>query len=232
MADGVGDFFDDRHQMQSESLALGIQYAQGSEARGLRGPAAAALAEKWGHPLNGIDLRCVPPSLRCPEVYELFSRILEKTFRDISLTARPSSHVAPPFASLYGGRIHKIATGVAIGVNYLPVISFQTDVDLRGVIHKMGLLAESAAALADIQFQILIGGNAIDPYNDFPAFAFPWSPMETFDVPLALGPMSTTVTLQAKSVSGAAHTLAAQLTGWTYQTRTEVGNNVKSTIVD
>lgn len=230
----LGDFFDRQHADQSESLPLGIQYAQGPEARGLRGAAPSAWAEKWGHPLNGIDLRCVPPELRCPEVWELLSRILEKTFRDISLTARPPSHIVPPFSTMYGGRIHLLGTGNVIGAGvYAPVITGAQSADQnRGVLETLGIRAESEAALADCEFRLTVGGNPVTPYSDFRCFAFPFSPMQPFPVPIPLGPSSTDILLECASISGAAHSIIAQIGGWSYPTRVEVGDNVKSTIVD
>jgi hypothetical protein len=236
---GLSGFEDYQEQQQTAGQVPGIASGGGVDNRkpGLRGEDAAKFAGKWGEALDGIDrTKCGP--LATPDCLELQSRMIEKTFHNFQLTARPPSHLAPPFMSQ---RIHVFGT---VAVNavfpvYVAVASFLTPPDSRGVIAELGFSLPAAALFPNVSIRLAKGGTApanatpINPYQDIRQDLWGNAPAGRLCVPIQLRG-NERFWLLASIVAPVVPpvNLTFQLCGWTYQVRAETGDTIKSTLVD
>ena len=174
----------------------------------------------------------------CPDwfnryCFQILSRFLEETFRNFQVTARPPSHIAPPFNSTpidsYPSGVVAIPGGVT---TFTTVTSFQVPATrTRGEIVSAGQSAESAAAFSDLAWRITVNGTPFPPWNDIRIQLWEMAPPTKLCSAIhLLG--GETIALQARSLSANSHSVLGRLCGWHYQVRSEAGNEVKSTLVD
>lgn len=179
------------------------------------------------------------PKENCPswlngDCLLILSRFLEETFRNFQVNARPPSHIEPPFSAkpIDVFPAAPVAIGGGAGVAFVDLASFRIPRSLsRGEIWFAGQSAESAAAFADIAWQIMVGGVPLDPWRDIRIQIWEMVPPTPLCAPIHIN-AGETVTIRARSISGAAHSVLGRLSGWWYPTRSESGDEVKSTLVD
>lgn len=213
-------------------LSPGTEYAGGTQTGPSgQGRAAEKYKNKLARLFDGIDLdKCGP--LANPDCAELLSRLLEQTFRNFQLTARPPSHVEPPYPSVPidvfspAGGVLLLAGGI-----FVDVCAFVMPAGLfRGEIKTAEQCLESAFAFTDVVWQIAVDGQAYAPWTPFSAQLWP-GPMTPLAAPIHLQGQQR-VAIQARAVL-ADHTADARLTGWNYLMRSNTGGLVASgTIVD
>jgi hypothetical protein len=224
----------DERDPSNIGLRPGQVYAGGpqTQQQGLRGQVSEGLMKRWDHLFRGKDPK------RCGFIYthecaDIISRLLEQTFRNFQLTARPPSHIAPPFSAT---PIDSFPTAgniiVPIGV-FIPIATFTMPTgNYRGVISAVGQALESEAAFADVVWRIRKNGIVVFPPGTWTAaHAYQFSPPTRMASPIHLRG-SDVVTFEAAAIVFGGHFALARLSGWFYPVRVEMDNTIGSTLVD
>lgn len=221
---GLGSYggnFDSSRDVPTEGQVPGIVY-QGGKPR----------ADKYGAVFAGVEKDNCPPWLT-PDCLDVISRLLEQTFRNFQLGARPPSHIEPPFVADCIDVFTKVAiAAVPSGAPpFVNVACFQVpESRRRGEIVCAGHAVDNPLSWSDLEWRITINGTPIDHYRSILFQIFNWLPLSKICLPHMVS--SDTICLQAKSISGAAHVVYGRLFGWHYPVRAESGSRIASTIVD
>jgi hypothetical protein len=224
----------DERDPSNIGLRPGQVYAGGpqTQRQGLRGQVSEGLMKRWDHLFRGKDpQRCGP--INTHECAEIISRLLEQTFRNFQLTARPPSHLAPPFSATPIDSFPQAGNlPVPIGV-FVVVAQFQMPTgNYRGVIHSLGQALESEAAFADVVWRIRKNGVVVQPPGTWTAaHAYQFAPPTPAAVPIPLRG-GDLVTFEASALLFGGHFALARLSGWFYPVRVEMDNQIGSTLVD
>lgn len=218
-----------QRNMSDMGLSPGTSYAGGPQTGPSgQGRKAASYKDKLAKLFDGIDLsKCGP--LGNEDCAELISRLLEQTFRNFQLTARPPSHVAPPYPST---PIDVFAADVAIPVGvFTPICTFVMPAGLyRGEILSAFQCCESQLAFVDMIWRITVDGQPYAPWNAIMMQLWP-NNVSPLAAPIHLQGEQT-IQLEAMGIV-APHTATGRLSGWFYLMRANVGGNTaQSTIVD
>lgn len=232
---GLGDVI--RNPNEQGHVVGPVTYADGPQRQkgGPEGTDAQKVEKKLEKILDGIDLsKCGP--LGDPNCLELLSRMLEQTFRNFQLTARPPSHVKPPYGSTpidaFGvtGGVALPAVGAAGA--FTDICSFQMPAgSKRGEITHAGQCLESEFAFNDVEWRIVVDTTPSTPWNGFFKHLWNFLPPTELAAPVHLQG-NQTVRLQARAILNP-HTADGRLTGWHYLMRANVGGlTAQSTIVD
>ena len=190
------------------------------------------------HPMGRV--RDNTPDDDCPswlkaDALLVLSRFLEQTFRNFQFTFRKPSLVQAPFI----GRCINPAAGLVTipGGAYGPGV-FTTVVchvvpanRFRAVITRIGQAAESAAAFSDLAWRITVNGQPLPPWDDIRIQLWRMVPPTEVEGGISLLGADE-ICIEARSLSATDHTVSAQLLGWEFEVRSEMGNVVGSTIVD
>jgi hypothetical protein len=183
----------------------------------------------------GID-RTKCPNWLTPECLDVVSRLLEQTFRNFQLTARPPSHIAPPFPArcidcfndvdLPGNTMYAAAGFVKLCCVTIPKGRW------RGVVVDFGQALESAAAWLDVEWRVTLNGDPYPPYVGIRRQLWD-SILRSKTCEIHLMPQDT-LCLEAKSLSATPHHAFSRVFGWYYPVRSETGGGreIRSTIVD
>lgn len=231
MAAKLGDAIE--RNASDAGLTPGVEYAGGVQTGPSgQGRRAEKYKDKLAKLFDGIDLsQCGP--LANPDCAELLSRILEQTFRNFQLTARPPSHVAPPYPSI---SIDVLSVGVAVPISapgiFTTVATFTMPQGLfRGEILSLGQCLESAFAFTDVEWRVVVDSIPYAPWNAFIGQRWTCVPPGLLSSPIHLQGEQT-IAIQARGIL-AAHVADARIVGWNYLMRSNVGGNTAgSTIVD
>lgn len=196
-----------------------------------KGSRVEAYGIPQGRVLEGMKPPEGCPPWMTPDCLNLISRFLEQTFRNFQTNVRPPSHIEPPFTSRPIDAFPAAIVAIP-GVAFVDVVAFRVPFSRRrGEIHFAGQSAESAAAFSDLAWRILVNGIPLDPWQDVRIQLWAMVPPTQLCSPIHLV-AGDRIVLQARSISGAAHSVLGRLCGWHYQVRSESGNEVKSTLVD
>lgn len=228
---GLGDY--DSASASTEGQVPGLTYGGGPQLQefGPKGRARRAAEEAWEGTLEGIDRSKCPPWLN-EECLDVFSRLLEQTFRNFQLAARRPSHIDPPFRAAC---IDEFDQATILGGAYGPgvftnISCFQVpDSRRRGEIVCVAHAVEVPASWTDIEWRITLNGTPIDHYTSILFELFPW-PGSKVCLPHLIS--RDTVCFQARSLSAANHVVTTRLFGWHYPVRAETDGDIRSTIVD
>lgn len=211
----------------------GMLYAGGPQTQqaGPAGTEAQALQKKLGNLFDGVDLSKCGPWAN-PDCLNLISRMLEQTFRNFQLTARPPSYDQPPFV----GRpidVFTPAAGVAVPVgSFVTLVSFQCPPgNWRAEISAAAQGLESVFAFGDVTWRITVDGIPIPPWEAVTTQLWkePTTPLVT-KIHLRGGQI---VALQAQATVQADHMACGRLSGWAYPLRANTGDDsARATIVD
>jgi hypothetical protein len=215
-------------------LRPGTVYAGGpqTQQQGLRGRTSESLMKRWDHLFRGKNpQRCGP--IATHECADILSRLIEQTFRNFQVTARPPSHMAPPFSAtpidsfpLAGNVIVPVGAFIPVAVFLMPSGNY------RGVISAVGQALESEAAFADVTWRIVKNGLVVSPPGTWTAaHAYQFAPPTPLAAPLHLRG-GDAVSFEASAILFGGHTALARLSGWFYPVRVEMDNTIGSTLVD
>lgn len=218
---GYGGNYDTARDVPTEGQVPGLVY-QGGQPR----------PDKYASVFAGADKDKCPPWLT-PDCLDVFSRLLEQTFRNFQLAARPPSHIGPPFVASAIDVFSKVTipatpTGTPPWVN---VVCFQVPQSRRrGEIVCAGHAVENPTSWSDLEWRLTLNGTPIDGYQSILFQVFQWLPLSKVGLPHMVS--DDKICFQARSISGAAHVTWARLFGWHYPVRAESGARIASTIVD
>lgn len=236
---GEGSLGDvDPTQQQNVHQVPGIAYAGGPQPQ--RGGPAGQVAQAYSDWLNsvygGVNPSKCPPPFNDPDCMNVLSRLLEGTFRNFQLTARPPSHLAPPFPAVpfdVDGYEVRLLGGTYAPGAWTPVVCYTMPaIKCRGVVTEFGHALESLLAWADVEWEIRKNGIPVEPWTGIRKQI--WDIVEP-------GKSSTRVLLlprdriciYARSLSGTTHYAWARMAGWYYPVRSEVGGTeIRATLVD
>lgn len=201
-----------------------------TQKQGLRGRTSEALMKRWDHLFRGKNPAMCGP-INTHECADIISRLLEQTFRNFQLTARPPSHLAPPFSAKGIDTLQFLPINI---VNiFFPIATFTMPTgNYRGVIATFGQDAENAAAFLDLNWRITINGQPVRPYQLFNLQFQSITNPARLCTPIQLRG-GDVVSLEASMIAGPGpHFLFARLCGWFYPVRVEMDNQIGSTLVD
>jgi hypothetical protein len=226
---GLGGVMEERDP-SVVGLRPGQVYAGGpqTQQQGLRGQVSENLMKRWDHLFRGKNPAVCGP-INTHECADIISRLLEQTFRNFQLTARPPSHLAPPFSStpIDTRRVTVINIGPLA-----PVVQFQMPKgNYRGVISSFGQALENAAAFADVEWAILINGQPAQQFISITQQLMTISNILPLPSPILLRG-GDLVVLAARAIAAPPHTATGRLVGWFYPVRVEMDNSIGSTLVD
>ncbi|MGI0149803.1 MAG: hypothetical protein ACREDF_09775, partial [Thermoplasmata archaeon] len=181
---GLGDY--DSANVSTEGQIPGLAYQGGRQTQefGPKGRRRQAVEEAWEGTLRGVDPAKCPPWLN-EDCLDVFSRLLEQTFRNFQLAARRPSHIDPPFGA---SCIDEYAQATIIGGGYGPG-TFQsvTCVQIpqarrRGEIVYAAHAVENPASWPNLEWRLTLNGTPIDHYDSILFELFPW-PKEPICLP-------------------------------------------------
>jgi hypothetical protein len=221
---GLGSYggnFDSSRDVPTEGQVPGIIY-QGGQPR----------SDKYASVFAGADKANCPPWLT-PDCLDVFSRLLEQTFRNFQLGARPPSHVAPPFVADCIDVYQKVTIPATPSgaPAFVDVACFQVPQSRRrGEIVCAGHAVEDPTSWSDLEWRLTFNGAPIDHYTSILFQLFEWLPLSKICLPHMVS--DDKICFQARSISGAGHVVFARLFGWHYPVRAESGSRIASTIVD
>jgi hypothetical protein len=228
----LGDF-DPATVNTSPGADPGMIYAGGPQTQqaGPAGQVGQELEKKLSKLFDGIDLSKCGPWAN-PDCLDLISRMLEQTFRNFQLTARPPSYDQPPFV----GRpidVFTPAGGVAVPVGaFVTLVSFQCPPgNWRAEIASVAQGLESVFAFNDVTWRITVDGTPLVPWNAVIGQLWPGpsTPLPT-KIHLRGGQIAA---LQASAAVQSDHFACARLSGWAYPLRANTGDDsARATIVD
>lgn len=229
---GLGGIMEERNPSVIGNLP-GATYAGGpqTQQQGLRGQISQDLMRRWDHLFMGKNPAVCGP-VNTHECADIISRLLEQTFRNFQLTARPPSHIAPPFSATPID-VFPVAGNIPVPIGaFVVVASFTMPTgNYRGVISALGQALESEAAFADVVWRVQKNGQVVFPPGTWTAaHAYQFSPPTRLSSPIHLRG-GDTVTFEAAAVLGGAHLALARLFGWFYPVRVNM-DNIGATLVD
>jgi hypothetical protein len=229
-ATGLGGIMEERDPTVV-GLRPGQMYAGGpqTQQQGLRGQVSQDLMRRWDHLFRGKDpKRC--GIIWTHECADIISRLLEQTFRNFQITGRRPSHIDPPFSGI--GIDQMALTVFNNAVIPTTLLTFPMPAgNFRGVIRDFGLDLETAGAFFDVTYRILIDGVPISRYAAISGQLSPFTSPSALATPIHLRG-GQVLTVDALSVSGAAHQARVRAAGWFYPVRVEMDNSIGSTLVD
>lgn len=230
--EGIGDVDPD-----SSRQSPGIAYAGGPQPQrgGMAGRVAQAYSAWVEGIYGGVDPGKCPPPFNSPDCMDVLSRLLETTFRNFQLTSRPPSHIAPPFSAVpFDVDSYEVALPgdpYAPGP-WTPVVCYVVPaIQCRGVAVEFGHALENLSAWQDVEWRLTKNGTPLEPWVGIKKQI--WDIIES-------GKSTTRVHLrprdklciEARSLSSSTHFAWGRISGWYYPTRSESGNEIRSTLVD
>ena len=216
-----GGNYDSSRDVPTEGQVPGIVY-QGGQKR----------TDKYASVFEGANRDNCPPWLNS-DCLDVVSRLLEQTFRNFQLAARPPSHIEPPFvAECIDVFAKKLIPATPTGVpGFVDVVCFQVpDSRRRGEIVCAGHAVDNPLSWSDLEWRLTLNGDPIDHYRSILFQLFNWVPLSKICLPHMIS--LDTICFQARSISGAPHVVYTRLYGWHYPVRAESGSRIASTIVD
>jgi hypothetical protein len=188
--DGLGNYggdFDSSRDVPTEGQVPGIVYQGGQKRR-----------DQYASVFAGVEKTNCPPWLT-PDCLDVFSRLLEQTFRNFQLGARPPSHVAPPFVADCIDVFTKVTIpAVPSGAPpWVEVACFQVPQSRRrGEIVKAGQAVEDPTSWSDLEWRLTFNGTPIDHYRSILFQIFNFLPLSEICLPHMIS--DDTICLQAR----------------------------------
>jgi hypothetical protein len=223
-------------EISDQGRVPGTAYVGGSQrqAGGAAGRESQVDSQKFDE-IMGLKSNCPPWFNRF--CFDVISRMLEQTFKNMQLAARRPSHIDMPFRAMQLDIWNNTPVTIPHGAYGTPgawttVCTQAIDNDHRGSVVAAGQAVEVAEAWANLEWRILIDGTPHYLYNAIRLQLFEFCPVSPLHHVIPLAPAQT-VTWQVRNHSIDTDYLAwGRFAGWYYPVRSEDGGSIRSTIVD